>query len=87
MVDLTPRAWAGLPADPFDAESFRSRLSGMNGRPFTHVSVVEAGPGRRHCLGHHTSLEAAVYFLKRSTAATYAASVGQDLWIEEFPGV
>lgn len=86
MVDPTPRPRPGLPAVSFDAKSFKSRVLGMDRTPFAHATVVEAGPGRRHCPGHQAGLDAAICSLKRSTATVHAESMGQHIWIEEFPG-
>ena len=82
MNEIDVRPFGGIPADSPDAASFWPHLSGMNGQSFTHITVVDFGvPGRRCCLGFHTSLETALRAAKRDRRI-YERESGASLWIE-----
>jgi hypothetical protein len=81
-VELRP--WAGPSTHPFDAQTFTSPLSGMNGRLFSHVVITDFGePGRRQALRHCTSLERAVKAVERLPAVYFER--GAEVWGEELP--
>jgi hypothetical protein len=69
-----------------------SKLTQMNGKPFTHFTYTDFGtPGRRQQIGRHTSLEVAARTYYRDIKGVYENPLVTNgkpsrVWLEDAQG-